>query len=144
MFAFLGMDGYQIAVIVLSIIVVVGLVKMFWRVDDKVEARRNRAADLAVVLVEEGYVESAKPLQAYSIGDISGAWNGLKALQDRLIDKETRLDVLRKPFRVQLGKAVLDPDRRLEVFNALKPYMEEGAKLIGIAAGAAAKTALPV
>lgn len=106
----LVLGGKEIAIVVLAVVAAVALVRLFFRVDDRIEARRKQAADLAAVLKEEGYDQCADVAAAYSIGDYTGFAGDIRRLVVQLLNSETRLALLRRPFYKQLSRALLDAE----------------------------------
>ena len=112
----------QITCVVLAVIAVAAVVGLLFRVDDKIERRRKMAADAAKVLAEEGFELSAEACNQYAIGDYSGFVGTLRELVRQLLNPETRLALLRKPFRKQLVSALKDEEERTWVLKTIAEF----------------------
>ena len=126
----LSLAPKDIVIVVLAVIAVVAVVGLFYRIDTKIEDRRKTVAQLSKVLMDEGFERASKICDNYVVGDYDGFLAELRALVQDLLDKETRLDVLRKPFEKQLAGALKDPERREKVLKALAAATEV-AKITG-------------
>ena len=134
MFAALALSGLQITCVVLAVIAVVAVISLLFRIDDKVEKRRKMAGDLAGVLKEEGYDHCAEVATAYSVGDYSGFFQGLRHLVQELLNPNTRMALLAKPFLKQFENALKDPEKRADLrkkLDAAEAAVASAAKAVG-------------
>ena len=111
MFA-LALNNYQVAMVFLSVVAVVALIGWLLRKDDQIERRRKMAADASKVLAEEGYEQVAEACNCYAVGDYSGFLGTIREIVRQLLNPETRLLLLRKPFRKQFVRAMEDAEER--------------------------------
>lgn len=119
----LSLTTEQVVIVILACIAGAAIVGLLKRVDNRIEARRLASADLAGVLVEEGYDRVADLARKYSVGDYDGFAHALKALVAELLNKETRMALLVKPFEKQLANALKDPERREKIRRAIELAM---------------------
>ena len=117
-----GRSGLEMAAIGTISAMAVYVVGLLFRVDDKIERRRKMAADAAKVLAEEGFELSAEACNQYAIGDYSGFVGTLRELVRQLLNPETRLALLRKPFRKQLVSALKDEEERTWVLKTIAEF----------------------
>ncbi|HUU23461.1 MAG TPA: hypothetical protein VM389_13095 [Phycisphaerae bacterium] len=103
----------QIAVVVLAVIAVVAVIMLLSIGVERVRTRRKLATDAAKVLMEEGFEMCAEACSQYGVGDYPSFFGTLRELVRQLLNPETRVMLLRKPFRKQLV-AALDRDEDRE------------------------------
>ena len=114
MFA-LVLSSMQIAVVVLAAIAVVAIFRLFFRVDDKIEARREAAIETGKVAAELGFEMCSQVCNKYAIGDYSGFIGTLKVLVQQLLNPETRMTLLCKPFYKLLAHMLKDNVEREKI-----------------------------
>lgn len=131
----LSLAPKDVVIIVLGCLVVVAGVGLLYRVDTKIEKRRQTVAELSKILVQEGFDRGASIADKYVIGDYDGFVHELRALVQDLLNPESRLAVLQKHFMKQLANALADPERREKVFK----MVEDAKALLPVAAEVAGK-----
>lgn len=101
-----------------------------FKVDTKIEHRRQVALDIAAWLSSYGFVKLPALLHLYAVGDYSGLFEGAKQFAKMLADPAQRELEFDGVFRKVLEARMKDPERRsstlklvqdLQAANAPKP-----------------------
>lgn len=109
-----------LAIIALVIVACFCAGKLFFRVDTKIEERRNAALSVVAVLRKFGLVRLPDILQAYAIGDYSGAWEKFHDFAKLVLSgEEAVLKEFDEVFKRVLESKLKNPEARAYIQSQL-------------------------
>jgi hypothetical protein len=110
-------DGVMVALAVACTFLVV---KMLFRVDDKIEERRKAGMDLFEVLTNWGFVRTPEFVRNYVVGDYSGMLHELRSAVKAFANKENVVRELQGVFKKMLAYLAKDNELRPWLLTQLK------------------------
>lgn len=90
------------------------------RSDGRVESRRRNSVKLSRVAAENGFPHVTTILDAYAVGDYSGALAAIGSLHETLTDEPQRKAAFNAMLSVQLDKRLADVGQREELFRLIE------------------------
>ena len=121
--------------IVLAAFAAVGLVRLFWKVEDRLTEKRKRAAKLNSTLNEYGHTLTSKIRDALAVGDLPSVWAEIDRLLDTLENPKLAQPLLQADLLSQLAKQLAMGDaapailKHVAAFVAANPAVAKAAGL---------------